>query len=94
MRRPRRTHPAAFKGKVPFTAANGEPTPAQLAELFDVHPKQIARWKSEQRARAVSVFARASDKRELGLGVTALHARIGQRGLEIDFLEHAIGRGR
>jgi hypothetical protein len=34
----------------------------------------------------------ASDKRELGPDLKALHAKIGQQALEIDFLEHALGR--
>ena len=91
-RRPRRNHSAAFKAKVALAAVKGEHTLAQLAERFDVHPNQITQWRSELLAGAASVFAGASEKRELGPDLKALHAKIGQQALEIDFLEHALGR--
>ena len=45
-RRPRRNHSPAFKAKVALAAVKGDRTIAQLAEHFDVHPNQIAAWKS------------------------------------------------
>ena len=45
-RRPRRTHSAAFKGKVALAAVRGDKTLAELAHQRDVHPKQIIDWKS------------------------------------------------
>lgn len=92
MRRPRRTHSAAFKAKVALAAVKGEQTLAQLAERFDVHPNQITQWKADLLARAASVFASASEQKEAGPDLKALHAKIGQQALEIDFLEHALGR--
>jgi hypothetical protein len=38
------------------------------------------------------VFASAGEKREAGPGIKALHAKIGQQALEIDFLSGALGR--
>ncbi|MET4177755.1 transposase-like protein [Bradyrhizobium sp. LA6.1] len=43
-RRARRHHAPAFKAKVALATIKGEMTLAQLAEHFDVHPKQITRW--------------------------------------------------
>ncbi len=43
-RRPRRNHSAAFKAKAALAAVKGEKT---LAEQFDLHPNQIAQWKSQ-----------------------------------------------
>ena len=40
-RRPRRTHPAAFKAKVALAAVRGDKTLAELAQQHDVHPNQI-----------------------------------------------------
>ena len=39
------------------------------------------------------MFASGADKRERGPDLKALHAKIGQQALEIDFLEGALGRG-
>lgn len=93
MRRPRRNHSAAFKAKVALTAIKGELTLAQLAERFDIHPNQVSQWKDELLQRAAEVFATAADTRGPGPDLKALHAKIGQQALEIDFLAGALGRG-
>lgn len=93
MKRPRRNHSPTFKAKMALTAIKGEQTLAQLAERFDVHPSQITQWKDELLQRAVEVFATAADKRESAPDLKALHAKIGQQALEIDFLAGALGRG-
>ena len=93
MKRPRRNHSAAFKAKVALTAIKGELTLAQLAERFDVHPSQITQWKDELLQRAAEVFATTADKRGPAPDLKALHAKIGQQALEIDFLAGALGRG-
>lgn len=93
MKRPRRNHSAPFKAKVALTALKGELTLAQLAERFDIHPNQVSQWKDELLQRAAEVFATAADNRGPAPDLKALHAKIGQQALEIDFLAGALGRG-
>ena len=92
MSKKRRQFTAAFKAKVALAAVKGDQTLAQLAERFDVHPNQNTQWKAELLERASTVFATAGEKREAGPDVKALHAKIGQQALEIDFLSGAHGR--
>ncbi|MBG6118987.1 hypothetical protein FB595_12918 [Sphingobium sp. AEW010] len=42
-KRLRRNHSPSFKAKVVLAAVEGEKTLAELAQQFDVHPKQITR---------------------------------------------------
>src|SRR4030081_526010 len=93
MKRPRRNHSATFKAKVALTALKGELTLAQLAKRFDIHPNQVSQWKDELLQRAAEVFATAGDNRGPAPDLKALHAKIGQQALEIDFLAGAFGRG-
>lgn len=92
MKRPRRNHSAAFKAKVALAALKDEQTLAQLSQRFDVHSSQITQWKDELLRRAVEVFATAADKRGPAPDLKALHAKIGQQALEIDFWAGALGR--
>ena len=48
-RRARRNHTPAFKAKSALAAVKADRALAQLAELFEVHPNQIASWKAQLR---------------------------------------------
>ena len=94
MRRPRRNHSPVFKAKVALAALKGEATLTELAERFDVHANQITQWKVQLVEHAAAVFAH--DHGTLlapnPVDVKALHAKIGEQALEIDFLAGALGR--
>ena len=92
MKRPRRNHSATFKAKVALAAIRGDRTLVELAEQFKVHPNQIGQWRAELLERAAEVFATTADKRDAAPDLKALHAKIGQQALEIDFLSGALGR--
>ena len=94
MRRPRRNHTPAFKAKVALAALKGDESLAVLAERFDLHANQITQWKNQLVEQAAAVFAAASSTGDGGppIDIKALHAKIGQQALEIDFLAGALGR--
>ena len=88
-RRKRRNHSPTFKGQVAIAALKGDKTLAELAQQFDVHPNQIADWKTQLMDRSVQVFGDSSTK-AIKPDIKTLHAKIGQLTLENDFLEHAL----
>ena len=90
-RRPRRNHSPAFKAKVALDAIRGEKTLAELAKQYDVHPNQITDWKTQLLERASGVFG-AAPSAEPKTDLKALHAKIGQQALEIDFLVSALDK--
>jgi len=92
MRRPRRTHSAAFKARVALEALRGEKTLAQLATQHDVHANQITSWKSELLGRATEIFGGAAADTGQQEKVRELHEKIGELTGERDFLERALGR--
>ena len=59
-KRPRRNHSPAFKAKVAVAALKGEKTLAELAQQFDVHPNQIAQWRTQLLDGASGVFGEAA----------------------------------
>ena len=91
-RRPRRNHSPAFKAKVAIAAIRGEQTISQIAEQFDVHPNQVASWKTQLEGGAADVFGDGHGSTEAvpTVDVKQLHAKIGQLTLENDFLEGAL----
>ncbi len=90
-RRPRRNHSPAFKAKVALEAVKGELTLAELAQKHDVHANQITQWKTQLLERAAGVFGGETEvAASPPVDMKALHAKIGEQALEIDFLESAL----
>jgi transposase len=94
MRRPRRNHSPAFKAKVALAAIEGNATLSELAQRFDVHPNQITEWRRQLVSNAADAFIIETERREPPIDVKALHAKIGEQALELDFLSNALGRDR
>ena len=96
MRRPRRNHSPAFKAKVALAALTSDATTAALASRVDVHAHQITQWKQQLVAQAAAVFSAEGVRNDVApsVDVKALHAKIGQQALEIDFLAGALGQPR
>ena len=96
MRRPRRNHSPAFKAKVALAALTSDATMAELASRFDVHAHQITQWKQQLMKQAAAVFTSDGVRSDAApaVDVKALHAKIGEQALEIDFLAGALGQPR
>lgn len=94
MRRPRRNHSPAFKAKVALAALASDATMSELASRFDVHAHQIGQWKQQLMVQAAEVFTSEGARRDAAppVDLKALHAKIGQQALEIDFLAGALGQ--
>ena len=91
-KRPRRNHSAAFKAKVALEALKGEKTVAEIAQRHDVHPNQVTEWRRQLLERAADVFGAAARSMPPPVDMKALHAKIGQQALEIDFLAGALSK--
>ena len=89
MKRTRRNHGAAFKAQVALAAVKGDKTLAALAEHLCVHPTQITEWKQQLLARAADLFGGTNPMSDTP-DLKPLHAKIGQRALEHDVVEHAL----
>ena len=76
-----------------LAAIMGEKTLAELAEQFDVHPNQIAQWRTQLLEGASGVFgAAAAAETAPAVDVKSLHAKLGELTLENDFLSGALGK--
>ena len=87
----RKNHGTAFKAKVALEAIKEQQTLSELADRFQVHRNQIAKWKKQLVDRAEEIFAKEKDP-DNDSGVKDLHAKIGRLTMENDFLSIALGR--
>jgi transposase-like protein len=88
-RRKRRNHAPGFKAQVAIAALKGDKTLAELAQQYDVHPNQIADWKTQLLERSSEVFGDSKAKADEP-DIKTMQAKIGQLTLENDFLEGAL----
>ena len=90
----RKRYPAEFKAKVAVEALRGELTISQLATKHGVHQTMISAWKRQAMEGLVSVFSGTAEAKEglRGEELEKLHAKIGERVVERDFLAEVSGR--
>jgi transposase len=95
-KRTRRNHSADFKAKVALGAVKGDKTIAQLSDQHGVHVSQITNWKEQLQDGAAGIFdagaGAAGKSSATSIDLKALHAKIGELTLEIDFLEGALSK--
>ena len=80
----RKNHGTAFKAKVALEVIKEQQTLSELADRFQVHRNQIAKWKKQLLDRAEEIFAKEKGS-DNDSGVKDLHAKIGRLTMENDF---------
>ncbi len=89
MKAKRRRHEPEFKARVALEALKGIQTIQQIAKDFDIHPVQVSDWKKAMTAGATGIFGPSREKtgaEDFERQRDALHAKIGQLTVEVDFL--------
>jgi transposase-like protein len=90
MKRIRRTHTAAFKGKVAFESLKEDRTIAELASEFKVHPNQITKWKKHLQDHIADLFASGFSHDENEAIIARLYEEIGRLKVDLDFLKKRV----
>ena len=87
----RKRYSGEFKAKVAVEAIPEEPTTAELARKYDIHPTMITGWKRTATLNMASAFdgKNAAEPAISDQEVEKLHAKIGQLVVERDFLSAA-----
>lgn len=89
----RRKHTAAFKAQVAREAMRTDKTVAQIASEYSVHTTQVKQWKKEAEANMLASFSGSNAKllAEKDQEIERLHAAIGSREVELDWLKKRLG---
>ena len=89
----KRQHSVAFKTKVAREALRDDSTVNQLASQYAIHTTQVKTWKRIVEEGLSSLFSNNHVKQltEKDKEIERLHAAIGQREVELDWLKKRLG---
>jgi transposase-like protein len=89
MKKHRRKHAPEFKARVALEAIQGLKTANEIAAEFEIHPVMVSNWKKEMLSRLPELFESKDAKKEHASiqEKEALHRKVGQLAMEVDFLE-------
>lgn len=89
----KRQHTPTFKAQVARQAIKGEKTVAQIASDNAIHTTQVNTWRRLADEGLPSLFSNNQAKalQEKSQEIERLHAAIGQREVELDWLKKRLG---
>lgn len=93
MKNNRKQYSASFKAKVALAALNGHHTLNELATLYELHPTQINKWKSQLTKEADTIFTdkRKKENETKEKEMDTLYQQIGKQKVAIDWLKKKVG---
>ena len=87
----KKTHSKEFKAKLALEALRGEKTIQELAQIHNVHPNMITRWKKQLLESASDIFANKKkaekEKEDSDKKLENLYNQIGILQVEKEFLK-------
>lgn len=81
----RRKFTPEFKAKVALEALKESSTKGDLAKKYEISPEMISRWKKELVENASAAFGAKSDAGDFDKERDALHRKIGELEMDVDF---------
>ena len=89
----RKHHGGSFKARVAVEAIAGHKTVNEIASAYEIHPSQVAKWKSEALARLPEVLSdgRRSKAPADSQVEARLYQEIGRLTMEVEYLKKKLG---
>jgi transposase-like protein len=92
MNKNRTRYTGEFKKKVAIEALKEQKTISEIAGMFQIHPNQVSKWKTQLLEGAVEIFEDGRKKKKEDKPSEAeLYQQIGQLQVELDWLKKKSG---
>lgn len=89
----RKNHLPSFKAKVALEAIKEERTIAELAQIYEIHPNLITKWKKKTLENMQGIFTGEiqSQENQDKAETAQLYKKIGELQMQVDFLKSLPG---